>query len=77
MKDENRMPIGFAMALSHDPVALGRFLRMENEKQDQILALARRADGFVAMQELVAGMLGTSEGEFSEKPCNRKRNVIE
>ena len=36
MKDENRMPIGFAMALSHDPVALGRFLRMENEKQDQI-----------------------------------------
>jgi hypothetical protein len=77
MKDENRMPIGFAMALSHDPVAMGRFLRMENEKQDYILECARRADGFVAMQELVAGMLGTSDSEFSENPCNRRKNVIE
>ena len=77
MNDQNRMPIGFAMALSHDPVALGRFLRMENEQQDYVLDCARRADGFVAMQELVEGMLGPTHEEFTKNPCNRQKNVIE
>lgn len=77
MKDENRMPIGFAMALSHDPVAMRRFLRLENEKQDQILDCARRAGGFVDMQELVAGMLGTETDKNVQNPCNPPRNVIE
>ncbi|MBO5110875.1 MAG: hypothetical protein J6D21_09190 [Clostridia bacterium] len=77
MKDEERMPIGFAMALSHDPVALRRFLRLENDQQDHILACARQAGGFVDTQELVWGMLHGDMDKNEQNPCNRVKNVIE
>ena len=63
MNPNDRMPIRFAMALSHDPVALSRFLRLENEQQDQILARAREATGFLDVQELVSGLMGTFDSQ--------------
>lgn len=63
MNPYERMPIRFAMALSHDPVALSRFLRLDDSRQDQILARAREATGFLDVQELISGMMGTFDSQ--------------
>lgn len=64
MGSKEAMPVTFAMALARDPEAMRRFLRLENEKQDHILACARKTQGYMAMQELVANTLGTAEDRF-------------
>ena len=47
------LPIGFSMALAHNPTAFNVFLKMENSEQDKIIAKARVAETKREVQALV------------------------
>ena len=37
MGEENKMPLAFQMALAHNVKSMNAFLKMSNEKQDEII----------------------------------------
>ncbi|MGM9645351.1 MAG: hypothetical protein ACI3XS_01485 [Eubacteriales bacterium] len=51
--DSYNMPLGFAMALAGNPRAMNAFMKMEDEKQDQIIEQAKSTKTKREMQQLV------------------------
>ena len=47
------LPIGFSMALAHNPYAFNAFLKMDNTEQDKIICKARATETAREMQHLV------------------------
>ena len=47
------LPIGFSMALAHNPYAFNAFLKMDNIEQDKIICKARATETAREMQRLV------------------------
>lgn len=42
MEEENKMPIAFQMALAHNVSSMSAFLKMSNEKQDEIIEKSKK-----------------------------------
>lgn len=50
---KEHLPIGFSMALAHNPIAFDVFLKMENKEQDRIIEAAKVTETKREMQILV------------------------
>lgn len=52
------LPLGFGMALAHDPAAMQAFCQMDDEKRLQLLEEARQAQSKAEMQRVVHRLTG-------------------
>ncbi len=52
MTNDN-LPLTFQMALAHNPKSMYAFLKMENDKQDEIINQAKNTQTKREMQQLV------------------------
>ncbi|MBR2943644.1 MAG: hypothetical protein IKC16_00980 [Clostridia bacterium] len=56
MEQNNQMPITFQMALSHNAPALQAFLKMDENKQDNIINEAKKVKGVREMNIFVSNI---------------------
>lgn len=53
MESDNKMPLTFQMALAHNTQSMSTFLKMSNEKQDEIIKEATKLKTVREMQNFV------------------------
>lgn len=53
MESDNKMPLTFQMALAHNGKSMSTFLKMSNEKQDEIIKEATKLKTVREMQNFV------------------------
>lgn len=51
-----KLPLGFQMALAHNPKSMNAFLNMDIDKQDKIVRQAWKTETKREMQQLVDGL---------------------
>lgn len=56
-----KMPIGLAMAFSHDKRAFYNFLNMSDSEQDAIMEKASKSKSIVEIQRMVSALSGKNE----------------
>ncbi len=53
MNEENKMPLTFKMALAHNASSMSAFLKMSNEKQDEVIERSKNIKTIREMNNFV------------------------